>query len=209
MTFQQMHDLVDTMLDKAQTAYFEPAEKDVFLNLAQNELVKAKYKLFEVNEKRREDLLPLVRQHNFVNNVLNLDAVTDFFLILSVRGDFDICGQQQTVALKPRKFDEIYRTSDDPFNKVDDEHPGYVQYFNSALGFNSLEVRPATAVISNGEMMYLKRPAVIDGENTPGNSPDLPEHMHEEIVNVAVRKILLTIESQTYEGQVGEISVME
>jgi len=207
MTFGEMHNLVDTLLDKAQTAYFEPSEKDEFLTLAQNELLKNKYKLFEVNEKRREDLLPLVRQFTFNGNVLNLDSVDDFFLVLSLRGDFEICGQTQTVALRPRKFDEIYNTSDDPFNRVDDDHPAYVQYHNGVN--NIVEVRPTTQALTNGELTYLKFPAPIDGTGNSGGTPDMPEHTHEEIVNVAVRKILLTIEGPGYQGQGQEVSIME
>ena len=209
MTFGEMHDLVDVILDKSQTAYFEPSEKDTFLNLAQNELVKNRYKLFEVNEKRREDLLPLVRQFAFVGtSVINLDIVPDFFLILSLKGDFLICGEEQEVALRPRKFDEIYRTSEDPFNRVDDDHPAYVM-FNNGVN-NIIEIRPTTkVVVANGELTYLKRPLAIDGENNPNSVPELPEHTHEEIVNIASRKMMLTVEAPTYQGQGGETLMQE
>ncbi len=49
MTIIEMHQKCDLLLDKANSPWYTSAEKDSFINEAQNEFVETRYKLFEEN----------------------------------------------------------------------------------------------------------------------------------------------------------------
>jgi len=214
MTFLEMHDLVDVLTDKVQTGYFEPIEKDNFLNLAQMEFVKTRYKAFEVNEKRREDLMPLVVQSTGVGGSIVLNTVPDFFLVLALTANIDKvdpCSGIVTkldILVEPMKWDSYWAVQNDPFNKPTQDNVVYLQYNDGANDI--LEIYPTTLTFNTWQLTYLKIPAAIDGTNNPASLPDLPLHTHEEIVNIAVRKMLLNVEQASlYEGQIGENMIME
>ena len=209
-----MHDLVDVLTDKVQTGYFEPIEKDNFLNLAQMEFVKTRYKAFEVNEKRREDLMPLVVQAGGAGNQIVLNTVPDFFLVLALTSNIekvDPCSGNvitTDVLVKPMKWDSFWAVQNDPFNRPTQDNVVYLQWNDGAN--DMLEMPPNTLTFNQWQLTYLRTPAAIDGTNNTGVEPDLPLHTHEEIVNIAVRKMLLNVEQASlYEGQIGENMIME
>src|SRR5210317_1243620 len=105
MTIQEMHDLADLLIDKANAPWFTTDEKDKFITLAQIEFLDSSYRFFEYNEEIREKLLPLVRSNNFgaaSTASINLSSITDFRYILSLRGTYpDGCGGFLTRAIAP------------------------------------------------------------------------------------------------------------
>jgi hypothetical protein len=202
-----MHDQCDLLIDKANAPWFSPTEKDKFLNLAINEYVKNKYRAFEVDEKVREDLLTLVSPvFTVAGNIINLDAVPNFLFILMINADINSpCGDLSKVPVKPIQYDKLSESQRDPFNVAADKYPQYTQ--NMQGGLRTVEVISPT-IPTLLRMVYLTKPAVVDIV-APVNC-NLPEHTHEEIVNLAVRKMLGTIEGfENYQVQQNEINKQE
>ena len=212
MTIQEWHDTADILIDKADAPYFNSTEKDKFFNLSQVEFTETRYAQFEFNEKRRKELIPLVRVSTAIaGNIINLDAVTDFLFVLNLRGVFpDGCGGERTQAIDPISLDTEGDDENDPFNKHDDDNPGYTEYNNGTN--NIVDIKSDTDPVSIS-MKYLKKPRnVFLDEVTPANSvqSEMPEGTHEEIINIAVRKMLFTVQEQlAYQLQNNEINNQE
>lgn len=212
MTIQEWHDTADILIDKADAPYFNSTEKDKFFNLSQVEFTETRYAQFEFNEKRRKELIPLVRVSTAIaGNIINLDAVTDFLFVLNLRGVFpDGCGGERTQAIDPISLDTEGDDENDPFNKHDDDNPGYTEYNNGTN--NIVDIKSDTDPVSIS-MKYLKKPRnVFLDEVTPANSvqSEMPEGTHEEIINIAVRKMLFTVQDQlAYQLQNNEINNQE
>lgn len=206
MTIIEMHDLCDLLIDKANAPWFNPTEKDKFINLAQIEYLDKNYRLFEVNEEIREKLSPLVRSLTFAVSTpsINLSNIANFRYILSLRGTFPngCVGGSWVKAIPPIQLDDEVTNQDDPFNKNDDEYPGYVQEHTGV--FNNLIIKSVTAP-TNVILKYMKRPLnVLNDIVTPANNvnSEFSETSHEEIVNIAVRKMLGNIQDmQGYQIQ--------
>ena len=200
-----MHNLCDLLIDKADAPWFNPTEKDKFLNLAQIEFVETRYAQFEAIEKRRSELIPLVRQLNFVGvNLIDLNAVPDFLYVLSLNAYiYDDCvpGGVRIEPVHPIQLDDYAGSEQDPFNKTADDNVGYIQY-NDGVGANTLDVK-STNIPQSITLFYLKRPE--DVNIIIPTDCELPVSTHEEIVNIAVRKMMMTIEDQNYQVQMNEI----
>jgi len=213
MTALQMHELADLLIDKANAPWFNPEEKTRFINLAIFEFVKTRYRAFELNEKRRSDLLPLVSTASFTNtSKINLNNITpEYMFALNLWGSFNDapCGPILRASIKPIQLDDYINIQSDPFNKPTDSSPIYIQRNDGTNDFIEIisETIPTTL-----ELNYFRYPREIFVD--PGNpfnnvNSDLPDYTHEEIVNLAVRKMLLTVESGQYQGQINEIQNQE
>lgn len=203
-----MHDMIDLLLDKAESPWYNPTEKDKFLNLALIEFVETRYREFEFNEKRREELLPLVRTFSVANQAqINLDVVPDFLYVLNISGEWASDCSPTGVSLesiRPVSLDKFAASQSDPFNKNDDSNPGYLQRNN---GTNNLVEILSESTPQSLELNYLKLPQQVD-INGPTNS-DLPVSTHEEVVNIAVRKMMMVVEDSNYQVQINEINNQE
>lgn len=208
MTIAEMHDLCDLLIDKANGVWFSPLEKDRFINLAIDEYVKNKHKLFEVDEKVREDLLSLVISPFIVNatDTINLEVVPNFLFVLRVEADITgTCGALTGLPVSPRQQDDFSESERDPFNKSTDKYPVYLQFVEAG---NRIIKAYSDTVPLQMRMTYLREPVEVNIV-TPTNC-DLPEHTHDEIVNLAVRKMMATIEGfQNYQAQLNEIDNQE
>ena len=189
MTIIEMHSLCDLLIDKADAPWFNSEEKDKFINLAQIEFLDSSYRFFEYNEEIREKLLPLVKSFSYGTgsvSQLDLSAITDFRYVLSLRGDHtNSCGGVTTRQIPPVQLDDEVGNQLDPFNINDDRNPGYTQENNGVSNvINIISTTSPTNVI----IKYLKTP--VDVKN------DIASSAHEEIVNIAVRKMLGNIQDQ-------------
>ena len=205
MTIAEMHTICDLLIDKANAPWFSPSEKDNFINLAINEYTKNKHALFEVDEKVREDLLTLVISPYIVNatDTINLDSILDFLFVLRLEADItNACGIHTGLPVPPRQQDDFSEGERDPFNKSADEYPIYLQFVEG--GVRIIKVYSDT-LPTQLRMTYLRQPVTVS-ITVPTNC-DLPIHTHEEIVNLAVRKMLATIEGfENYQVQLNEIN---
>ena len=209
MTIAEMHTLVDLLIDKANAPWFTPAEKDNFLNLAIQEYTKNKHMLFETDEKVREDLLTLVVSPYTVlaTDTINLDTIGNFLFALRLEATItNACGTKTGIPVSPRQHDDFASLQRDPFNKASDDYPVYLQF--EIGGARSMKVYSTTTPPDALNLTYLRTPAVVS-ITVPTNC-DLPQHTHEEIVNLAVRKMLMTIDGfENYQFQINEINSQE
>ena len=204
MTFQEAHEKLDVIIDKHDLSWFEPEEKDVFLNLAQQEFVNQRYSEFEINEKRRQDIRTLVTTQVSTGNTITIP--NDMLYVLSVKGEFIVTslGQNELreTSIRPIQHDDVNKIIHDPFNKPTNFDPVYIT--NS----NEIAIKCDSAA-SNVSLVYIKEPIAVDGTNTPNGVFDTPSYTHNEIINIAVRKMLGSIEQQNYDLQVNEIQNQE
>jgi len=195
MTITQMHELCDLLIDKANAPWFNDDEKDKFINLAQIEFVDSSYRLFEYNEEVREKLLPLVKSSAYGAapiSSINLNLINDFRYVLSLRGNYkDSCGGVVTRAIPPIQLDDEVRNQLDPFNINDDLNPGYTQ--ENKFGANLIEII-STSNPTDVLLKYLKTP--VDVSKDLNINCELSVSSHEEVVNIAVRKMLGNIQDQ-------------
>jgi hypothetical protein len=209
MTIIEMHSLCDLLIDKANAPWFSSKEKDDFINLAQAEYVDKNYRFFEKDEEIRAKLNNIVRSVALgTTQQVLLSAITDFRYALRLKGTApNKCGRLISQPIAPVQWDDEAENQLDPFNKATDENMGYTQENVVGIGnvFNILSDTIPTLV----SLVYLKTPIdVFNDTVTPANNVncELSESTHEEIVNLAVRKMLGTVENQTqYQVQANEI----
>lgn len=213
-----MHDLADLLLDKAGAPWFDSLEKDKMLNLAMMEFVKTRYKELETNEKRRKDLISIVKKESF-SDAAGFSSLAfphasfpDLLFILGVQLRFNkTCdGVQSTfdTYAQPRQWDDHYRNATNSFNKPTDRYPVYTEYSDNTLTKNYVLIHSTTAPI-RAEIAYLATPDPINATVSPNSSCVLPEHTHEEIVNLAVRKMMSNIADERIATQINEINNQE
>lgn len=206
MTFAEMQERLDVLLDKSDLSWFVSQEKDIFLNFAVNEFVKKRYSEFETNEKRREDIRTLITSLTDGTGTSVVTLPSDFMFALSLKGVFPVteCGtvENKENFIRPIQHDDINKILEDPFNKPLNSNPVYISTSST------FAIQSETAPIS-WELVYIKTPVVVDATNFPNNTLDLPPYTHEEIVNLAVRKMLYDIGSPQYQVQLNEIQNQE
>jgi len=199
MTIVEMHSLCDIITDKNNAPWFTPDEKDKWIQLAELEFVKQKVMNYEVDEKGRKDLLTLLRSYTPGNVAsVNLDNAEELMYIVQVKGDFiDSCSSvSRTEPIAPVQLDDEAELEKDPFFSLDDETPGYIETYEN--GFRELIIR-STTTPNNVLVRFIKKPRlVLNDVNVPANNvnSELPVHVHEEIVNIATRKMLGTVQEQ-------------
>ena len=209
MTIIEMHALADLLIDKANAPWFNPTEKDQFFNLAIKEYTDKNARLFEKDEEVRAKLNTIVRTINLgATSTVNLTAISDFRYTLALKGTLpNSCGREVTRPITPVQWDDVYSNQLDPQNKNDNENPGYTQENVVGTG-NVLNILSDTTP-SDVTLVYLKTPVdVLNDTANPLLNVDceLPPSTHEEIVNLAVRKMLGTVENQIqYQVQANEI----
>jgi hypothetical protein len=208
MTIAEMHDLCDLLLDKSGAPWYNPVEKDTFLNLAHMEFTETRYREFEFNEKRREELLSLVRTFSVTNqSTIDLGTVPDFLFVLNISGKWeDGCepSGERLESISPVALDKLAGSQADPFNRNDDSNPGYIQRNNGTT--NLIEILSENTPVSL-ELNYLKIPVKVDFN--AGIDSELPVGTHEEIVNIAVRKMMMVVEDGKYQIQLNEMNNQE
>ena len=96
-------------------------------------------------------------------------------------------------SIKPVQLDDYKSSLNDPFNKPSDRNPMYVLR-SDQNGHPYIEILSDTAP-TNIYVDYLKIPASINTTSTPSGTMELPSFVHEEIANIAVRKMLENIEN--------------
>lgn len=210
MDIIEMHDLSDELLDKADAPWFNSEQKDRYLNLAHAEFVEDYYKRFELDERVRKALLPLVRKTIGSNtSKINLDGIGDYMFTLSLKGEFkNKCGTGTVwEPISPLQLDDEAENQKDPFNVNDDENPGYTEEND---GTNNVVLIVSENTPSNYVLKYLKRFTDVKRDDVnPSNNVNsvMPIFTHEEIVNIAVRKMMATTEQiQNYQLQQNEIN---
>jgi hypothetical protein len=205
MTFAEAHERLDVIIDKHDLPWFEPEEKDIFLNFAQQEFVNQRYSEFEVNEKRRQDIRTLITTA-LGGNSSTIAVPSDMLFVLSLKGNFNVTDCNRTILretyIRPMQHDDVNKITYDPFNSPTNSSPVYV---TNATSFSIKSDSTPTST----ELTYIKEPSVVNGTTNPSGVFETPDYTHNEIVNIAVRKMLGSIEQQNYNLQVNEIENQE
>jgi hypothetical protein len=229
MTILEAHNLFKFLLDKVDSnSYpeFESNEIDTYLDLAQMEFVKERYKAFETNTKRREDLRTIVKEAAVTlnNSMFNstykryevpktlLFSVVNYLYV--VREELLVTNNECNITEENYPFvvshDNYNSVKKDPFRKPSLKKPiridldgRFIIDMGQQIDFNKYNILYSVT--------FLKRPnkPFIGNPVPPINAVDLelPENVHEEIVNLAVRKAIENIESPRLQTHLNEINL--
>ncbi len=204
MTFQQMSDIVDDLMDKAGNPWFTAEEKDRLLNMAQDAWLDETYEKFELNEMIREELNILVKSTTLgASDTVNLTAITDLKYVLSVSGvitQTDIYGAQTQLetVIQPRAIDKFEKNIDNSFNKPTSDYPVYEQSNN---GNNILKIYAGGVTPTSVTLFYLRKPNEIDIANNPGSSSDFTDSVCRKIIQFGMERDMDIIESPRFQSQ--------
>lgn len=220
MKVSEMHLQMNITLDKLDSEAFSeilPEEKDIYLNNAQLDLIKLRYGLnniyqkgFEQNQKRVDDLKNLVVS-NFCETV-KLDLVDDynlfevkldslyldeahenessfeymFFIKGLAKVDYGNCsGYKKGIQVQQ---DDITSIALDPFNRPKSNEPNF--YFENG---NIYLWCSQDSSSDNFLLTFIRKPLTISLEDDI--TSELPEYMHNEIVQLACDRVLEDLES--------------
>lgn len=114
-----------------------------------------------------------------------------------------IINENPTIKLKRTlckyaQHDDLYKMLDDPFNATKSTSPLYTMQENFVDLYATAGFLPQDIFVK-----YLRRPALMNYRRGIGS--ELPEHTHDEVVEMAVKSILEAFESPRYQSQSGEV----
>lgn len=103
----------------------------------------------------------------------------------------------KTVGCMYVQHDDLYMLLNNPFNKTKDGYPKYT------IQENFIDVHTDDSfVVNDVKIKYIRRPSRID--KFQGVGCELPEHTHQEIVEMAIKSILEGIQDPRYTSQNNE-----
>jgi hypothetical protein len=102
------------------------------------------------------------------------------------------------------QHDDIFTVLSDPFNTTHIDSPLYT------IKNDHIEIyTDDTFIVDKIKMTYLKRPIIVDIITNPGISCDLPDTVHQEIVDMTVNSILEAISDPRYASTSAELTKFE
>lgn len=239
MTINELHRNFKLELDKSDSLNYpnyEPEEIDYWLNSAVRELVKTRYtgqnikgESFQQTQKRSDDLRTVVA-------TVSIPAKSTSTGYKRAEYSFDYPSDYWfTVAEEPILYSTaVCWPKDDAGNALEVEGEviektldTYKSELTSPLSDVNLHYGKGKPIrvqtdgiikfytdglydVKSIALTYIKEPDVIDYYANPNLSYDyMPEHMHDEIVRVAVRRALENIAEPRYQTYPGEVITME
>ncbi|HAH23886.1 MAG TPA: hypothetical protein DCL77_09025 [Prolixibacteraceae bacterium] len=217
-----MHNMVTLKLQKLNTFAFDeihPEEIDLILNDAQERIVKQrsdkvtdpKQVGFAGNQKRLNDVRVLITPYSSTitpptpppGGEASFSLPSNFFVELSttIRAKFDVATATASsiVRVTPVRIIENDRYEDDqenPFRK-----PTISSLPGKMVGNNLVVQCDKRFILVGLRMNYIRMPKKIKlGLSSNSTDCELPQHIHAEIVDLAVSQILEIIESQRYQS---------
>jgi len=185
--------LARLLLDKAESPYYTDAEITLFLELGIKEFINENYKKFEVNQSTRDNLRTLVRTTSALNqssaNIFDIAPLTDYRHFLSL----EITAGTRVEYVKIVQVDDYLALKKDPFNRASDDNVLGVMEDNQIKVYRNSSI-PITSHI----LTYLS------WDETSDNIASLPDHTHEDVVNITVRKLMGSIKDPSYQTQAYE-----
>tara|TARA_Y100000361_G_scaffold109546_1_gene99492 strand:+ start:9688 stop:10785 length:1098 start_codon:yes stop_codon:yes gene_type:complete len=114
------------------------------------------------------------------------------------------CDDVETTTLvgqnKFAQHDDIFKLLSDPFNKTTYKSPLYT------IRDNAIDIySDDTFIIDRIKMTYLRQPVEVDFTSSPQVDCDLPEHTHQEIVDMTINSILEGISDPRYQSSNMEV----
>lgn len=171
---------------------------------------------FEATQKRIDDLSSLVVKYplqpaitptSIGNGVLEVklsDLVHPYLFLIRAYGNAQDC--DDLISLKFTQHDDLNYLLDDPFNAPSKQEIPYNFGRSSTDAGSSIYIYPGNVDLIKVFVDYIKTPVLmnlgnytyIDGNILPQTSSELPEHMHNELVDVAVQIASGIIEHPQY-----------
>lgn len=234
ITAQNMFTYFLDEINKEKTGTVTPQEFNRLINNSQEECIKNKYYEAQLTQKRIDDLrviecvdeLPNVGVNepggevfelpysatNFVTTPGNPNGDNHGYMFLlncgfKIQYVNDICnrtGISDPLGSKPMKADKKYAIMRDPYNKPTNDRLYHQLRGNTIKCFTGTESFGVVAVIE-----YYRYPVQINVPTPTSNIDvpcELPLHVREEIIDIAVRKKLGIYESPRYQQKVMEDS---
>lgn len=226
MDIAEMHKEFELRLDKVQSnalAEFTIDEIDSMLNTATLMYVKQRYGGytnyltlgFEEIQKRTDDLKTLVLTAEVITQAvsyeddfvaIDLSNINNYLFYL--RGRIQVkkpnCSARWS-SIRLVQQDDLEAIKTDPFNNPTFVHP--VGYFENNSLLVSVGEDTSLTTVTSGKVTYLKYPDQLAFDTN--NSSDLPKHTHDEIVELAVKLALNSIESPREQTQQGILNIKE
>lgn len=223
-------------VESLQYPAFIPAEIDYFFDRAQEQFVKSRYggnnpagTSFEQNQKRLDDLRYLVVEGTLLatsDNVLNVSEKPNCYIVDLTDLDTDdpymfLVGEECTITYTDRlsnqpvnKIQPITECSANTYiAQVHDPLSPHRLHYNTASPLRLVKsdyielITDGTYSVLNYTIRYLKTPTSFATLLTT-ESPDFPNHVHPELVRLAVNIAIENIESpriQSYPTKVAEM----
>lgn len=129
--------------------------------------------------------------------VINVDYTSQNFVSIATTTRYAENEEEKLVPCKYVQQDDIYALLYDPFNTTKHKYPKYTIQENFIDIYSDNKFIPIFVMLT-----YIRHPKKLDLIN--GIGCELPEHTHQEIVEMAVKSILETIESPRYQTQTME-----
>ena len=180
--------LIRLLLDNASAPYFTDAEIASFLELSIKEFIDKNYLRFEESQKNRDNLrtrVSISTSLTITNNSLALPSDYRHFLSLTING----------AAVKMIQIDDHEALRSDPFNAPSLANPA------CTLTDSGIFLYPTTIT---GSRIATMRLTYLAWDESSDDIENLPDHTHEEIVNIAVRKLMANIKDDAYQVQAVE-----
>tara|TARA_R110002012_G_scaffold2179_2_gene10451 strand:+ start:9909 stop:10490 length:582 start_codon:yes stop_codon:yes gene_type:complete len=180
---------IRNIIDSETTAYFSNTELNEFMKMATDEFVQQYYMAFETTQDSRDKLQDLVisQEIDLIDTtpytLSTLTATYSRFLSAYVK-------TSPSVNVKVIQIEDLSSYLNDPFNKADASNP--VIYFKGG-SINTIGFTSTTKVV----VTYLKHTTTFT---------DLSDVTHEEVCQIAARKVLATLGDPRYQAIQTEIS---
>ena len=182
---------VRNIIDSETTAYFSDDELKEFIKMSVDEFIQQYYMAFETTQDSRDKLQDLVISKNqtFIDGtpvvVSTMDGDDAYGRLLSA-----YVKSNPNVNVKVIQISDISAYLNDPFNKADSSNP--VIYFKGG-NIHSIGFSTSTTVV----VTYVQYTTDIT---------DLNATTHEEVCQIAARKVLATLGDPRYQAVQAEIT---
>jgi len=194
MTESTARNRVRLITDREDVAYFTDAEINGFLAMAVDEFVSQYYNSFEVDQNSRDKLQKIVFSSTIsasdtapytVTSLVDSSSVANYSKMLSI-----VMSIAPFKRIKIIELSDLSSYLDDPFNKADVNNP--VAY----LSGDKIYTKGLSSTTSI-DVKYLSDTTLIT---------NLSNHTHEEVCQIAARKILATLGDVRYQAIQSEIA---
>lgn len=212
MTITEFHTEVKVRLDKMDSLQLPnilTSELDLFLNQAQDRIVKQRYGItnpkrqgYEESQKRTDDLKAITRTAVLVPLAYTIDNIdsnarfftlpADYWFIVQERANITYpCGDTNTtvdVEVRPIEHNEFSKSIYDPFKK-----PNTRKVLRLMENSQSEIITDSTTTLNSYRIRYIKKPVRMS--YTLSVTSELSDHLHTEIVDECVKIILENVEA--------------
>lgn len=217
MDISTFHLNIKIKLDKTSSLSlpsFEPEELDFWINDAIDTFVKQRSDGLNIrktgveeNQRRIDDLRTIIlsgvslkttplNTNSYYENNTCFTLPSNYFRYLGDQAEINVNGTVSRVGSITTNADTLnIEQIEDPYSKHYLHHQT-AKPIRMLRDDEILYISDGTYSITDCYLTYIRKPAEVD--LTSNVTCDLPESVHSEIVNIAVKKILENIESQRY-----------